>query len=119
MNLVEKGMYWFHNRFARMFNTPPGRIMLKAQVELLPEGPADEERVGRKRVIVAEAKDRSGRSAVSRLYVPESYTFTALSAVAIAKRVLRGDFKSGFQTPARVYGADFVRSLEGVVLEDL
>jgi short subunit dehydrogenase-like uncharacterized protein len=119
MNLMEKGMYWFHNRFARMFNTSPGQLILKAQVELLPEGPSDEERAGRKRVIVAEAKDRSGRRAISRLRVPESYTFTALSAVAITKKVLQGEFKPGFQTPARVYGADFVRSLAGVVWEDL
>ncbi|MBI3800643.1 MAG: saccharopine dehydrogenase NADP-binding domain-containing protein [Deltaproteobacteria bacterium] len=119
MNLIERGVYWVHNRFAAILNTTPWQLILKAQVELLPEDPSDEERAGRKRVIVAEAKDRSGRRAISRLQVPESYTFTARSAVAIAKKVLQGEFKPGFQTPARVYGADFVRSLAGVVLEDL
>lgn len=119
MNLMERGVYWVHNRFARMFNTLPGQLFLQAQVEMLPEGPSDEERAERKRVIVAEAKDRSGRRAISRLRVPESYTFTAFSAVAIAKKVLQGEFKPGFQTPARVYGADFVQSLAGVALEDL
>jgi short subunit dehydrogenase-like uncharacterized protein len=51
--------------------------------------------------------------------VPENYTFTALSAVALAKRVLQGEFKPGFQTPAQVYGVDLVQHLDGVVLEDL
>jgi len=119
MNLMERGMYWFHNRFARVLNTAPWQILLKAQVELLPEGPSDEERARQERAIVAETEDRLGRRVSSRLRVPDSYTFTALSAVAIAKRALQGDVKTGFQTPARVYGADFVRSVEGVVLEDL
>jgi hypothetical protein len=31
----------------------------------------------------------------------------------IAQRVTRGDFLPGFQTPAKVYGADFVLGLKG------
>jgi hypothetical protein len=34
-------------------------------------------------------------------------------------RVLAGDLEPGFQTPARVYGPDFLTSFEGVVREDL
>jgi short subunit dehydrogenase-like uncharacterized protein len=48
------------------------------------------------------------------LQTPEVYSFTATSSIAIADRVLHGDFKPGFQTPARVYGPDFVLSLPGV-----
>ena len=33
---------------------------------------------------------------------------SAQTAAAIAERAIRGDVESGFQTPARVYGADFV-----------
>jgi short subunit dehydrogenase-like uncharacterized protein len=119
MNPIERGVYWFHNHFASIVKTTPWQLLLKAQVALLPEGPSDEERAGRERILVAEAKDRSGKSVVSRLRVPENYTFTALSAVAIAKRVLQGEFKPGFQTPAQVYGVDLVQHLDGVVLEDL
>jgi short subunit dehydrogenase-like uncharacterized protein len=119
MNPVERGMYWLHNRFAWMLNTIPGQLLLQAQVDLLPEGPSNEERARQGRTIVAEGKDRMGRRVVSRLRVPDSYTFTALSAVAIVKRVLQGEAKTGFQTPAQVYGADFIRSIDGVVLEDL
>jgi hypothetical protein len=33
--------------------------------------------------------------------------------------VLAGDLEPGFQTPARVYGSDFVLGIPGVVREDL
>jgi short subunit dehydrogenase-like uncharacterized protein len=50
---------------------------------------------------------------------PEVYSFTAVTAPAVAERVLSGDFEVGFQTPARVYGADFALSLPRVTREDL
>jgi short subunit dehydrogenase-like uncharacterized protein len=69
--------------------------------------------------VVAEAEDGAGRHAVARLRTPEAYTMTAAAAVAILRRVLDGDVEPGFQTPARVYGPDFVLSLPGVEREDL
>jgi hypothetical protein len=35
------------------------------------------------------------------------------------KRVVAGDFKPGFQTPGRVYGADFALEAQGVTREDI
>jgi short subunit dehydrogenase-like uncharacterized protein len=55
----------------------------------------------------------------ARLVTPEAYQFTAAAALAIAERVLRDDFRPGFQTPAGAYGADFVLGLAGVGREDL
>jgi short subunit dehydrogenase-like uncharacterized protein len=68
--------------------------------------------------IVAEAT-RGAQRVVARMHTPEAYTFTAMTAAAIAKRVLGGDVEIGFQTPARVYGADFVLSFADVVREDI
>jgi hypothetical protein len=42
-----------------------------------------------------------------------------MTAIAIARRVLAGDFKPGFQTPSLAYGADFILQFEGVTREDL
>jgi short subunit dehydrogenase-like uncharacterized protein len=70
-------------------------------------------------VIVVEAEDGCGGRAVSRLRTPEAYTFTGMSALAVAQRVLAGDLEPGFQTPGRVYGPDFVLSLPGTTREDL
>jgi short subunit dehydrogenase-like uncharacterized protein len=68
--------------------------------------------------IVAEARSDHGEIATASLRCPGPYTFTALAAVAVLERVIAGDVEPGFETPARVYGADFVLSVPGVVREE-
>jgi hypothetical protein len=53
------------------------------------------------------------------LRTPEAYTFSAITAAAIAARVVAGDFAPGFQTPARLYGPNYVLRFEGVQREAL
>ncbi|HSQ01223.1 MAG TPA: saccharopine dehydrogenase NADP-binding domain-containing protein [Candidatus Dormibacteraeota bacterium] len=102
-----------------MLRSAPWQAWLKAHAALLPEGPSEAERAPREMVIVAEASDAGGRTARARLRTPEAYTFTGQVAPAIARRVLRGDYEPGFQTPGRVYGADYVLGFAGVAREDL
>ena len=97
----------------------PWQALLRATADWLPEGPTDTERGHREAVVVVEAEDAHGRIVRSRLRTPEAYSFTALTAAAIAGRVLAGDLEPGFQTPARIYGPDFVLSIPGVLREDL
>jgi short subunit dehydrogenase-like uncharacterized protein len=92
---------------------------LALNVGLLPEGPTERQRAERQAVIVVEVEDAGGGVARSRLRTPEAFSFTASAAIAIVARVLAGDLETGFQTPARVYGPDFVLSLPRVVREDL
>ena len=40
--------------------------------------------------------------------VKDGYTLTAHSSLLVAKKVLEGNFKHGFQTPAAVYGEDLI-----------
>jgi short subunit dehydrogenase-like uncharacterized protein len=101
-----------------LLRTAPAQVWLKAHADLLPEGPTDEEREAHQMVLVAEAEDATGQRVCSRLRTAEAYTLTATAAAAIVDRVLRGDLERGFQTPARVYGADFVMSLPGVSGDD-
>ncbi len=44
---------------------------------------------------------------------------SAQTAAAIAQRALRSDVEPGFQTPARVFGSDFILQFPGVTREDL
>ena len=67
---------------------------------------------------VAEVEDGAGTHVGARLETPEAYTFTAMTAAEILRRVTNGDFEPGFQTPARLFGADFVLGFPGVVRED-
>ncbi|MFN8640253.1 MAG: saccharopine dehydrogenase NADP-binding domain-containing protein [Candidatus Binatia bacterium] len=97
----------------------PWQALLKAQADLLPADPgAGVEQAG-PMVIVAEARADDAHRATARLCTPEAYRFTAVTGAAIAQRALRGDVEVGFQTPARVFGADFVLSFAGVSREDL
>jgi short subunit dehydrogenase-like uncharacterized protein len=102
-----------------MLTAPLPQSLLKAQADLLPEGPSDAERSTRKQVIVAEATDASGKRACARLHTPDTYTCTALTAVAVVKKILDGEAQAGFQTPGRVYGPDFVLSCDHIVREDV
>ena len=43
----------------------------------------------------------------------------AADAPAIARRIIRGDFVSGFQTPAKVYGADLALRFKGTTRNEL
>ncbi|HEY2292826.1 MAG TPA: saccharopine dehydrogenase NADP-binding domain-containing protein [Thermoanaerobaculia bacterium] len=105
--------------FAGWLRSPLGQTLVRAKEQALPRGapPADRRRAGC--AVVAEAEDPAGRRAVSRLHTPDQYTFTAAAALTLVERVLAGELSPGFQTPARVYGADFVLGFDGVSREDL
>lgn len=99
--------------------TAPAQVWLKMHADLLPEGPSAAERAAIRTVLVAELSDAGGRRVRGRLTAPQSYSLTAVTAAEITRRVLAGDYEAGFQTPARVYGADFALAFAGVSREDL
>ncbi len=106
-------------RIGEAFQLPVLRSVLRLGAATLPEGPAEGARQLARPVIVAEAEDAWRRICRARLTTADGYDFTALAAVAIAERVIGGEFEPGFQTPGGVYGADFVLSIEGTTRIDL
>jgi len=100
-------------------STSAWQTWLRTMVELLPDGPSESERRRRRASIVAEALTDDNRRVLARLRLPEAYTFTAMASAAITARVLRGDAEPGFQTPARLFGPDFVLGFSDVSREDL
>lgn len=101
-----------------VLKSAPLRLLLKAQAGLWPEGPSQTIRDGIPLIVVAEAEDRWRNKAITRLRVPNGYDFTPVVALAIAGQILEGRFQPGFQTPAKVYGADFILPFAGVRRED-
>jgi short subunit dehydrogenase-like uncharacterized protein len=87
---------------------------LDGLIARLPAGPSDEALAGGRTAIWGEAVSASGQRVAARLYGPEAYLFTALTALAVVAEVLAGKTAAGFRTPAGVYGADFVLSIPGV-----
>lgn len=102
----------FYNRVAKS--------ILKSLINtFLPPGPNEGKRKRRFATMIGEATDDKGIRAATKLISPEGYTCTALTTVEIMKRILEGDFKTGFQTPSLAYGADFILQFENVKREDL
>jgi short subunit dehydrogenase-like uncharacterized protein len=92
------------------------RNMLKRGVR---PGPSAEKRAKTATHVWGEVEDHKGRRASARLHGPEAgVVWTAQTALAAVRKVLSGEITPGFQTPARVYGADFVLD-EGVTREDV
>ncbi len=69
-------------------------------------------------LMIAEVSDGT-KTVRAKLRTPEAYCLTALTSVEIMKRILSGDYKTGFQTPSKAYGADFILQFDGVQREDL
>jgi short subunit dehydrogenase-like uncharacterized protein len=97
----------------------PTRALLRWLVGiLLPLGPSRQQNENGRGLMIAELSD--GQRAVRvRLSTPEAYRLTALASVEIMRQMLAGQLKPGFQTPSRLFGADFILGFPGVVREDL
>jgi short subunit dehydrogenase-like uncharacterized protein len=95
------------------------RGVLVARVRARGPGPTDAERRRGRAWVWGEVEDDGGGRARSRLATPDGYTLTARAALAVVERVLAGQAPPGFQTPARVFGPDFVLGVEGVTRADL
>ena len=102
-----------------MYNRPVKNILKLLINLILPPGPNEERRKKRFATMIGEATDQNGGRAASKLITPEGYTCTALTTVEIMKRILNGEYKTGFQTPSCVYGSDFIMQFDGVEREDL
>ena len=90
------------------------RIVQNYLQKQIPEGgPNAEERAKGKTYLWGEASNDEGNQVEARLTCPEGYTTTALTALKIAEKIADGNFRAGFQTPAKCYGADLILEIEG------
>ena len=96
-----------------------GGFSAPASIDDAPEGPSPEERdAGRSRVI-ATVSGADGRVVRSMIETSSGYSYTAESGVEVARRVMAGDFKPGFQSPASAYGVDLATSVGEARIVDL
>ncbi|HEX6343646.1 saccharopine dehydrogenase family protein [Umezawaea sp.] len=79
----------------------------------------DEALRGRTRSEVwGEASDAEGHTVSIALTTPNGYDLTADAVVRVVDRLLAGDVPAGSHTPSSAFGADFVRTLDGVVVDE-
>ncbi len=94
------------------------RRILNRRVDGRPPGPDPETRARTESRVWGEVRDEAGGVAVGRLHGPNGYTLTATAAIAAATKVLGGAVRPGYQTPAGLFGPDFVLEL-GVTRHDV
>jgi short subunit dehydrogenase-like uncharacterized protein len=94
------------------------RARLVAAIRRRPPGPSAEARAQSSAFLFGEVRDDSGKSAVSRLRTLDGYTLTAKTAVRAAQAAVGGKAIPGFQTPSRVFGADFILAIPGCSRSD-
>jgi short subunit dehydrogenase-like uncharacterized protein len=105
--------------FGPLYELPWVKPLLLQQMQRFLSPPTAAERSVRSARVVVEAEDAAGRVATSLLTTPEAYTLTAETAIAITRRVVSGDVEPGFQTPARLFGPNFILGFSGVSRVDL
>jgi short subunit dehydrogenase-like uncharacterized protein len=88
---------------------------VQAWVDRQPAGPTPEQRAAGSTQVWGEVVDPAGTVVTGMVSTPEGYTLTALTAVDAAVRVLAGVGHTGFGTPAKVFGADFILGFPGVL----
>jgi short subunit dehydrogenase-like uncharacterized protein len=94
------------------------KIMLK-KIDKQKPGPSDEKRESGRSFLWGKVSDASGKTAESRLETVSGYTLTAKTAVLIAEKILNGNFKTGYQTPAMAYGAELIMEIATTNRKDL
>lgn len=85
-----------------------------ARIRKGPEGPTEAERKATKMLVWGEVMNEKGVKKQGRLITPNGYDLTAVSSLIIAKKILEGNVKTGFQTPSLAFGADLVMEVPGV-----
>lgn len=88
-------------------------------VKDLPAGPSTEERAANRYYAAVEVTDADGTVARSALETVNGYTFTAMAAAQAARRVLAGEVRPGFQTPAGLFGQGFAETIADTRIIDI
>jgi short subunit dehydrogenase-like uncharacterized protein len=97
----------------------PVKQFLLKQIDRKPGGPSEEKRLTGRSYLWGKAWDQSGNQAEARLETVSGYMLTAKTSVLIAEKILRGNFKAGYQTPAMAYGANLILEIETTRLTDV
>lgn len=101
-----------------MFVNITGDAFPEGDLSQLPDGPSAEQREAHRARAVAEVTGGDGSVARSMIETVNGYSYTPLAAVAAARRVLDGDRKPGFETPARVFGVGFAETIARTTITD-
>lgn len=84
-----------------------GNAFPEGDLTKLPDGPSTQEREANRYQAAVYITDQQGSVSRAVLDTVNGYTFTPLAAIEAARRVLKGEFHPGYQTPAGLFGNQF------------
>ncbi|WP_026083213.1 saccharopine dehydrogenase family protein [Pseudomonas tolaasii] len=96
-----------------MFVHVTGEAFPEGDLSLLPDGPTQTQRDAHRARAVAEVTGADGTVARSVIETVNGYSYTPLAAVEAARRVLSGERRAGFETPAKLFGVGFAQTIAG------
>ncbi|WP_213780802.1 saccharopine dehydrogenase NADP-binding domain-containing protein [Caballeronia sp. dw_276] len=91
----------------------------RGDLSALPDGPSEQERLANRYQAVVEVTDSDGEVIRSVLDTVNGYTFTAIAAAEAGRRVLAGEARGGFQTPAMLLGNGFAETIADTTIIDV
>jgi short subunit dehydrogenase-like uncharacterized protein len=90
---------------------------LKSKVNTKVKGPDSTQRAQTKTYVWGQVINDKGESRQGHLTTPNGYDLTAQASLGIVEYLLKFEAEHGVQTPARMMGEHFIRTLPGVELK--
>lgn len=87
------------------------RNIIRKKIKAKPAGPSDEQRKNSRSMVWGEVSNAEGKTITAAISCLDGYSLTAHSSLIISKKILEGNFKTGYQTPAGCYGEDLILEL--------
>ena len=92
------------------------RNIIKKKIKSRPAGPSDEQRQKSSSLVWGEVRNASGKTMNACISCLDGYTLTAHSSLIISKKILDGNLKTGYQTPAGCYGENLVMEVPDTII---
>ena len=93
------------------------RGLIQKRIDQRPPGPGELQRKSARSLVWGEVCNSQNQKVNARLSAPEGYTLTYQCALLIAQKVVKGNYRAGYQTPASCYGENLIAELNDVQRE--
>jgi short subunit dehydrogenase-like uncharacterized protein len=94
-----------------------GSAFPTGDLDTLPDGPSAKERDANRYQASVEMTGAGGETVRAILDTVNGYSFTPIAAAEAARRVLAGEARPGFQTPAGLFGNGFAESIADTTIQ--
>lgn len=106
-------MLKFQFLFNWLLRTKFARNLIQNKINNAPAGPTDEQRANASTIVWGKVWNAAGKQLINQLTCADGYTLTARGSLLITQKILAGNFKAGYQTPASCYGKELVYEIPG------